>query len=168
MPRPRHASASTCAWTGSPCVVRSPASRTRSASRSTRANASAILSRVASDACTSPAAAIVTMRPCSTSGREGKPAFRGRGSARDLQAAAGHDEEGGGRARDAGIEFALGGGLASWARGGPESEHDVDFLVRPEDAERAQAALADAGMRPETPPEEWLLKAYDDNGILVD
>jgi Uncharacterised nucleotidyltransferase len=69
--------------------------------------------------------------------------------------------------RDAGIPFLLGGGLAVWARGGPQTEHDVDFLVRPEDAERAQAALADAGMRPERPPEPWLLKAYGD-GVLID
>lgn len=68
---------------------------------------------------------------------------------------------------DAGVPFLLGGGLACWARGGPKTEHDVDFLVRPEDAERAQQALADSGMRTETPPEGWLLKAYDDD-ILID
>ncbi len=68
---------------------------------------------------------------------------------------------------DAGVPFLLGGGLACWARGGPKTEHDVDFLVRPEDAERAQQALAERGMRTESPPEGWLLKAYDD-GILID
>ena len=68
---------------------------------------------------------------------------------------------------DAGIPWALGGGLACWARGGPETEHDVDLLVKPEDAERAQRALADAGMRTETPPEQWLLKAYDGD-VLID
>jgi predicted nucleotidyltransferase len=73
----------------------------------------------------------------------------------------------GGALNDAGIRWALGGGLACWARGGPETEHDVDLLVRPEDAERAQQALADAGMRRETPPEGWLLKAYDGD-VLVD
>ena len=70
--------------------------------------------------------------------------------------------------RDAGIRHALGGGLACWARGGPKTEHDVAFLVKPEDAERAQQALADAGWRTETPPEGWLLKAYDEDGVLVD
>ena len=40
----------------------------------------------------------------------------------------------------------LGGGLAAWARGGPPTEHDVDFFVRPEDAEHALDALVDAGM----------------------
>jgi predicted nucleotidyltransferase len=73
----------------------------------------------------------------------------------------------GGALNDAGVPFVLGGGLACWARGAPRTEHDVDLLVKPEDAERAQEALAQAGMRTETPPEGWLLKAYDD-GILID
>jgi nucleotidyltransferase DUF2204 len=68
---------------------------------------------------------------------------------------------------DAEIPFVLGGGLACWARGGPKTEHDVDFLLRPEDAELAQQALAQAGMRIERPPEGWLLKAYED-GVLID
>ena len=70
--------------------------------------------------------------------------------------------------RDAGIPLALAGSLASWARGGPETTHDLDFVIRPSDAERAAAALERAGMRAEDPPEEWLLKAWDDNGVLVD
>ena len=69
--------------------------------------------------------------------------------------------------RDAEIEFMLGGGLAAWARGGPPTEHDVDFYLREEDAENALMALAAAGMRTERPPEEWLFKAYD-GPILVD
>jgi predicted nucleotidyltransferase len=73
----------------------------------------------------------------------------------------------GGALNEAGIPFVLGGGLACWARGAPKTEHDVDFLVKPEDAEPAQQALAAAGMRPETPPEGWLLKAYDGD-VLVD
>jgi len=73
----------------------------------------------------------------------------------------------GGALNDAGVPFALGGGLACWARGAPKTEHDVDLLVRPADAERAQQALAAAGMRTETPPEGWLLKAYDGE-VLVD
>jgi hypothetical protein len=69
--------------------------------------------------------------------------------------------------REAGIPFVVGGGLASWARGGPESGHDVDFFVKPEDAEQAWKALGEAGMRLERPPEDWLLKAYDGD-VLID
>jgi hypothetical protein len=69
--------------------------------------------------------------------------------------------------RDADVPHALAGGLAVWARGGPKTEHDVDFLVKPEDAVRAQEALGQAGLRPVDPPEEWLLKAYDGD-VLVD
>jgi hypothetical protein len=69
--------------------------------------------------------------------------------------------------RDAEIEHMLGGGLAAWARGGPPTEHDVDFYVRPEDAERALQALVDGGLRPDRPPEGWLLKAWHDD-VLVD
>lgn len=68
---------------------------------------------------------------------------------------------------DAGIPFLLGGGLASWARGGPESGHDVDFMMRKEDVEPALDALACAGMRTERPPEGWLVKAYDGD-VLID
>lgn len=76
-------------------------------------------------------------------------------------------KQAGGALNDAGIPWALGGGLAAWARGGPETEHDVDFLVRPQDADRARDALAESGMRTETPPEGWLVKAYTD-GVLID
>ena len=47
--------------------------------------------------------------------------------------------------RDAEVPHLLGGGLAAWARGGPPTEHDVDFFVRAEDAERALEALVEAG-----------------------
>jgi hypothetical protein len=73
----------------------------------------------------------------------------------------------GGALNDAGIPYLLGGGLACWARGAPRTEHDVDLLIRPEDAESAQQALVGVGMRPERPPEGWLLKAYDGE-VLVD
>jgi hypothetical protein len=65
------------------------------------------------------------------------------------------------------VDFILGGGLSSWARGGPKTEHDVDFMLKPEDAERALAAFAAAGYRTEKPPEQWLYKTYVD-GVLVD
>jgi predicted nucleotidyltransferase len=69
--------------------------------------------------------------------------------------------------RDGDVPFLLGGSLATWARGGPESRHDLDFIVKPEDAERALELLEKAGMRTERPPEEWLFKAWDDD-ILID
>src|SRR5438105_14338884 len=69
--------------------------------------------------------------------------------------------------RDAGVRYALGGGLASWVRGGPKTEHDIDFFVKPEDAERALSALAEAGLRREEAVEDWLVKAYDGD-LLVD
>ena len=69
--------------------------------------------------------------------------------------------------QEQGIPFLLGGGLGCWARGGPPSSNDIDLMLKREDAERAQEALAEAGMRPEDPPEQWLLKAWDGD-ILVD
>ena len=68
--------------------------------------------------------------------------------------------------RDAEIPYLLGGGLAAWARGGPPTEHDVDFFVRPADAERALEALVAAGMKAERPPEDWLLKAWDGDTLI--
>jgi hypothetical protein len=69
--------------------------------------------------------------------------------------------------REAGIPFMLGGSLAAWARGGPAPRKDLDLMVKPEDAEAAQTVLADAGMRTERPPEEWLLKAWNGD-VLID
>jgi predicted nucleotidyltransferase len=68
--------------------------------------------------------------------------------------------------RDAGIPFLLGGSLASWARGGPETRHDLDLIIRPQDVETALRALTDAGMRPERPPEDWLVKAWDGDTLV--
>jgi predicted nucleotidyltransferase len=68
--------------------------------------------------------------------------------------------------RDQGLDFALAGSVACWARGAPQSRNDLDFLVRPEDAEAALAALAEAGMRPDRPPEGWLLKAWDGDTLV--
>ncbi len=69
--------------------------------------------------------------------------------------------------REAGVPFLLGGSLASWARGGPESRHDLDLMIKREDVERAVTALTGAGMRADDPPEEWLVKAWDGE-VLVD
>jgi hypothetical protein len=72
-----------------------------------------------------------------------------------------------GALREAEIPFVLGGGMAGWARGGPPTDHDVDFVLMERDAERGLDALAEAGFRPERPPEGWLLKAWDGD-VLVD
>jgi hypothetical protein len=69
--------------------------------------------------------------------------------------------------REAQVPALLAGSLAVWARGGPETRHDLDFVVKPEDAEWALQALVDVGMEPERPPEGWLLKAWDGE-VLVD
>src|SRR6266540_3122353 len=92
--RSRQAPARTTACSGSPCVVRSPASRIRSASLSTRAKASSMRKRVASEAWTSPAAAILTMLGCSTVAADGKPRRDAGSVRRRVQAATGNDEEG--------------------------------------------------------------------------
>lgn len=69
--------------------------------------------------------------------------------------------------RDAEVPFLLGGGLAVWARGGPETAHDIDLMLRQPDAERGLEVLAGAGLRTERPPEGWLYKAFDGD-VLVD
>lgn len=66
-----------------------------------------------------------------------------------------------------GIDFAVAGGCAVYARGGPPSDHDVDVFLLEDHVEAAQKALADAGMRHEEPPEDWLTKVYDGD-VLVD
>ncbi len=69
--------------------------------------------------------------------------------------------------RDAGVPFAVAGGLAMWARGAPVRDDDVDVVVTKEDLPRAVAALEEAGMQAEDPPEEWLVKAHDGD-VTVD
>ncbi len=66
----------------------------------------------------------------------------------------------------AGVPFALAGGYASWARGGPEPVHDADFVLVEEDMPRALQVLADAGLRVEHPPEDWLEKVYDGDALV--
>jgi hypothetical protein len=68
--------------------------------------------------------------------------------------------------RESEIPFLLGGSLASWARGGPQTRHDLDLMIKPEDVERALGALTDAGMRTERPPENWLVKAWDQDTLV--
>ena len=72
-----------------------------------------------------------------------------------------------GALRDAQVPFMLGGGLAAWVRGGPETGHDLDLMLKRADAERALEVLEQAGMRPERPPEGWLFKVFDGD-VMVD
>jgi len=64
------------------------------------------------------------------------------------------------------VPFCLAGGFAVYARGGESVDHDIDFLVKEEDAERALSALKAIGFRTEIPPEGWLVKAYDGDRLI--
>lgn len=66
-----------------------------------------------------------------------------------------------------GVRFAVAGGCAVYARGGPPTGHDVDLYVPLDAVPSALHALEVAGMRTVTPPEDWLVKAYDGD-VLVD
>ena len=73
-----------------------------------------------------------------------------------------------GALRDAEIPFALAGSVAVYAHGGPDTDHDVDFLVKPEDADRALRALGAVGFHVHKPAEGWLYKALDPKGAAID
>jgi hypothetical protein len=68
--------------------------------------------------------------------------------------------------KDLDAPFALTGGYALWARGGPEPEHDVDFMVAEEDAARVADHLAERGLEVVQPPEDWLFKVYVDEAMV--
>lgn len=65
------------------------------------------------------------------------------------------------------IPFALAGGYAVWTRGGPESTHDVDFVLPEDCVEEAVEALLENGMDSVTAPEDWLVKVGRDT-VVVD
>ena len=58
------------------------------------------------------------------------------------------------------VPFALTGGYAVWARGGPESAHDVDFVIAESDADEVRSKLKAEGLDVREPPEDWLFKVY--------
>ncbi|WP_308169861.1 hypothetical protein [Acrocarpospora catenulata] len=70
--------------------------------------------------------------------------------------------------KEAGVRFALAGGCGGYARGAAPSLHDVDFALVAEDVPLALKTLEGLGFRTERPPEDWLVKAYDPDGVLVD
>jgi hypothetical protein len=69
--------------------------------------------------------------------------------------------------KQAGVPFALTGGYAVWARGGPEPDHDVDFLIAADDVAQAEESLEAQGLEVVHPPEDWLFKVFSD-GAMVD
>jgi hypothetical protein len=68
--------------------------------------------------------------------------------------------------KEGGVPFALCGGYAAWVRGAPEPDHDADFLVPDEEAERAAKVLSDAGLQVEDPAEDWLTKVVQGNSFV--
>jgi hypothetical protein len=69
--------------------------------------------------------------------------------------------------KQAEIPFALGGSFAVYAHGGHSSDHDVDFVIREQDKARALEELSAVGFEVEQPPEDWLVKVFDE-GRMVD
>lgn len=68
--------------------------------------------------------------------------------------------------KESGVPFALTGGYAVWARGGPEPDHDVDFVVAEEDADEARRALVERGLDVRQPPEDWLFKVCFEDAFV--
>ena len=68
--------------------------------------------------------------------------------------------------KGSGLAFALGGGYAAWALGGPEPEHDVDFVVAEQDRAHAARVLEEAGLCVQAPPEDWLFKVVRDGAVV--
>lgn len=64
------------------------------------------------------------------------------------------------------LPFALAGSYGLWAHGGPEPDHDVDFMIAEEDAARAKDLLAERGLEVAQPPEDWLFKVYVDDAMV--
>lgn len=68
--------------------------------------------------------------------------------------------------KQAEVPFALAAGYAAWARGGPEPDHDVDFVVPPDAVEAAKRALSAADLRVEQPTEDWLFKVFREQAMV--
>jgi predicted nucleotidyltransferase len=68
---------------------------------------------------------------------------------------------------NSGIPYALIGGLATKSLGRPRITHDIDFFVKPDDAERVLSVLEKEGYTSQKRDPFWLFKAWKDN-ILVD
>jgi hypothetical protein len=68
--------------------------------------------------------------------------------------------------KQSGAPFALMGGYAAWARGGPEPAHDVDFLVADADAPQVRESLVEQGFELLDAPEDWLFKVTVDDAVV--
>lgn len=68
--------------------------------------------------------------------------------------------------KETGLPFALAGSYGLWARGGPEPDHDVDFMIAEEDAPRIKDVLVDSGLDVVQPPEDWLFKVFVDEAMV--
>jgi hypothetical protein len=66
-----------------------------------------------------------------------------------------------------GIPWAVFGSIAARVHGRPGPTEDIDFLVRPEDANSALEAFARAGFETEETNPRWIFKAIK-NDVLVD
>ena len=67
----------------------------------------------------------------------------------------------------AGLPFLVLGGLASALVGRPRWTHDIDFLVRPDDARDVLSALRSAGFTTEETDPVWIYKASK-HDVMVD
>lgn len=68
---------------------------------------------------------------------------------------------------DKGISYLVIGGVVAALAGRPRFTHDLDVLVKGEDARPALAALEEAGFVTDATEPQWLFKAVKD-GVLVD
>lgn len=67
---------------------------------------------------------------------------------------------------EASVEFAVTGSAAAYARGAGPPHKDVDFVLLERDVAHALDALASIGLQPFNPPEDWLVKAYDEERLV--
>src|SRR3954454_4079833 len=68
--------------------------------------------------------------------------------------------------KEFGRPFALAGGYAAWVHGSPEPLHDVDFLIRPEDADAVAEELVRRGLEVDEPAEDWLFKVRVEGAVV--
>jgi len=67
---------------------------------------------------------------------------------------------------DSGIDYVLMGGLASSCMGRPRWTHDIDFLVKPDDADRTLELFEAAGYQTQKTNPMWLYKAIKDRVVI--